>query len=331
MKSVFPRTFVAAIRGAAITALWAAPLFTAAQPVPYPVKPVRVVVPFAPGGPADMLARTLASKLSASTNQPFIVDNKPGGGTVIAWDYVAKSTADGYTLLVGGAGSRSIVPSVATLPFDPAKDLLAITRLANSPNILVASPQSELRTLSDLVTQAKAAPGTINVAIPAPATLNHFASRMLQRDAGIQLTEVPYRGGAPAVIALLGGEVQTMIADLGAVMPQLQGGKFQALAVATRSRVPGLPSVPTMAEAGLPNLVAVNVWGLFAPAGTPKEIVAKLAALSAHVLNSPETREQFARQGMLVETSTPEAFESFLLEHTVLWAPIAKASGLRLN
>lgn len=316
------------LAAAALACLLAGASFAQAT---YPSKPVRLVVPFAAGGPADALARTLAVKLSAATGQQFIVDNKPGGGTIIAWDFVAKAPADGYTLLLGGAGSRSILPSVAALPFDPAKDIVAITRLANSPNVLVAGPQSGLNTMRDLVAQAKASPGKINVAIPAPATLNHFASRLLQRDAGIQLTEVPYRGGAPAVTALLGGEVQIVIADLGAVMPQLQAGKMQALAVATAARVPELPNVPTMVEAGLPKLVAVNVWGLFAPAGTPREIVTKLAGLSAQGLNAPETREQFAKQGMLIETSTPEAFEALLREHTLLWAPIAKTSGLRLN
>jgi tripartite-type tricarboxylate transporter receptor subunit TctC len=301
-----------------------------AQPA-YPTKPVRLVVPFAAGGPVDVLARALGAKLSTQLGQQFIVDNKAGGGSVIAWDHVAKSPADGYTLLVAGIGSRTILPYVAKIPFDPAKDLLAVTRLADAPNVLVANPAAGYKSLADVVTKAKASPGKVNIAIPAPATVTHFASTILQQEAGIQLTEVPYKGGAPAVNAVMAGEVELMSADIGAVLPQIQAGRLVALATASPKRLPQLPQLPTTAESGYPQLLAVNVYGLFAPAGTPKDIVSKLSAAVAQALRSPEAREQLGKLGMVPETSSPEAFESYLQQETARWAPVAKASGVRLN
>lgn len=309
----------------------AAAILAQAQPATYPNRPVRLVVPFAAGGPIDVLARTLGLKLSAATGQQFIVDNKAGGGSVIAWDHVAKSAPDGYTLLVAGIGSRTILPYVANLPFDPAKDLIGVTRLADAANIFVANPKTGVKTLSDVVAKAKAEPGKLTIAIPAPATVTHFAATILQRDAGITLTEVPYKGGAPAMNAVTAGEVDLMSADIGAVIAQIQAGRLVAVAAGSPQRLPMLPQVPTATEAGYPNLVAVNVYGLFAPAGTPKEIVAKLNAGVAEALRAPETREQLAKLGMLAQTSSVDAFENYLREQTAKWSPLAKASGYRLN
>ncbi|HSV34752.1 MAG TPA: tripartite tricarboxylate transporter substrate binding protein [Ramlibacter sp.] len=309
----------------------AAALTAQAQPATYPSKPVRLVVPFAAGGPIDVLARTLGLKLAAATGQQFIVDNKAGGGSVIAWDHVAKANPDGYTLLVAGIGSRTILPYVANLPFDPAKDLVGVTRLADAASIFVAHPKSGVKNLSELVARAKADPGKLTIAIPAPATVTHFAATLLQRDAGIKLTEVPYKGGAPAMNAVMAGEVDLMTADIGAVIAQVQAGRLVAVAAGSPQRLPMLPQVPTATEAGYPHLVAVNVYGLFAPAGTPKEIVARLNTVVAEALRQPETREQLAKLGMLAETSSVEAFETYLREQTAKWAPLAKASGYRLN
>ena len=302
-----------------------------AQAPAFPTKPVRLVVPFAAGGPIDVLARTIGVKLSAATGQQFIVDNKAGGNSIIAWDHVAKAAPDGYTLLVAGIGSRTILPYVATVPFDPAKDLVGVTRLADAANIFVAHPAAGVKTLPELVAKAKAAPGKVNIAIPAPATVTHFAATILQRDAGVKMTEVPYKGGAPAMNAVMAGEVDVMTADIGAVIAQIQAGRLIALAAGSPQRLPMLPQVPTAVEAGYPNLVAVNVYGLFAPAGTPKDIVARLNALAAEALRAPETREQLAKLGMVAEPSGVDAFEAYMREQTAKWSPIAKASGLRLN
>lgn len=309
----------------------AAVLTAMAQPAAYPNKPVRLVVPFAAGGPIDVLARTLGQKLAAATGQQFIVDNKAGGGSVIAWDHVAKSAPDGYTLLVAGIGSRTILPYVANLPFDPAKDLVGVTRLADAATVFVAHPKTGLKNLGDVVSRSRAEPGKLSIAIPAPATVTHFAATLLQRDAAIKLTEVPYKGGAPAMNAVTAGEVDLMTADIGAVIAQVQAGRLVAVATGSPQRLPMLPQVPTAAESGFPNLVAVNVYGLFAPAGTPRDVVAKLNAAVVDALKAPETREQLAKLGMLAETSSVDAFEGYLREQTAKWSPLAKASGYRLN
>lgn len=303
-----------------------------AQVATYPSKPVRLVVPFAAGGPIDLLARAVGAKLSVSTGQQFIVDNKPGAGSIIAWDHVAKSAPDGYTLLVAGIGTRTILPSIASqVPFDPAKDLVAITRMSDAANVFVSHPASGIKTLADLVAKAKAAPEKITIANPAPGTLTHFAATVLQRDAGIKLSEIPYKGGAPAALAVVAGEVDLMTADIGAVLSQIQAGRIIPVAVGAPARLPFLPDVPTAVEAGYPNLVAVNVYGLFGPATMPKDLVAKINGLAAEALRSPDVLAQLAKIGMVPQTSSADAFEAFLREQTAKWSPLAKASGVRFN
>lgn len=319
-------------RWASVFTLAATALGASAQPAPYPSKPVRLVVPFAAGGPIDVLARALAVRLAATTGQQFIVDNKPGAGSIIAWDHVAKSPADGYTLLVAGIGTRTILPSIASqVPFDPAKDLVAISRLSDAANIFVAHPGSGFKSLADVVTKAKVQPDKVSIANPAPGTVTHFAASLLQRDAGIKLSEIPYKGGAPAALAVAAGEVDLMTADIGAVLPQIQGGRIVPLAVGAPQRLAMLPQVPTAIEAGYPNLVAVNVYGLFGPANLPKDVVTRINALATEAMRAPDVIAQVAKIGMVPETSTPEAFEAYLREQTAKWAPVAKASGVRFN
>ncbi|WP_288251462.1 tripartite tricarboxylate transporter substrate binding protein [uncultured Hydrogenophaga sp.] len=311
----------------------AAPLFAAsatAQPA-YPDKTIRIVVPFNAGGPVDQLARVVAAKLPLLLGQPAIVENRGGAATIIGWDAVAKAPADGYTLLMAGVGGRTILPSVANLPYDPAKDLTPVTRVANSPNVFVVNASRPLKTLKEFVAFAKPQPGRLNAGLAAPGTLTHFAGTLLQRDAGIALTEVPYRGGAPAVTALLSGEIDFMVADAGAVMPYIQAGKLTVLAVADSRRLPFLPLVPTAPEAGFPNLVAVNVYGLYAPAGTPKPVIDRVAHTVDAILKQADVQEVIAKLGMVAQSSTPEAFETLHREQTLLWAPLAKASGVRVN
>jgi len=314
-----------------LPALFLAAASAAVAQTSYPTKPVRLVVPFAAGGPVDVLARALGAHLAKATGQQFLIENKPGGGSIIAWDSVAKASPDGYTLLVAGVGSRTILPAVANLPFDPAKDLAPVTRLADAANVFVASPVAGIRTLQELIGKAKANPGKISIGIPAPATVTHFSATLLQRDANVTFNEVPYKGGAPAAQAAMGGEIDVLVADIGAVLGQIQSGKLLALATTTPQRLPVLQNVPTASEAGLTNIVAVNAYGLFAPAGTPREVIAKLNAAAAVAMRSTEVREQIGRLGMFPETSTPESFEAYLREQTTKWTPLAKASGVRLN
>ena len=320
------------LRLAGAVLLAATTLGAAAQPAAYPTKPVRLVVPFAAGGPIDTLARALGARLAATTGQQFVVDNKPGAGSIIAWDHVAKSPADGYTLLVAGIGTRTILPSIASqVPFDPAKDLVAVSRLSDAANIFVANPGSGFKTLADVVAKAKAQPDKVTIANPAPGTVTHFAASILQRDAGIKLSEIPYKGGAPAAMAVVAGEVDLMTADIGAVLAQIQGGRIVPVAVGAPSRLALLPNVPTAIEAGYPNLVAVNVYGLFGPAALPKDVVMRINALAAEAMRAPDVVAQLVKIGMVPETSSPEAFETYLREQTAKWAPVAKASGVRFN
>jgi len=302
-----------------------------ARAADWPNRNIRIVVPFAAGGPVDQLARVMALKLQPLLGQPVVVENRGGAATIIGWEAVAKSPADGYILLMAGISGRSILPSVATINYDPAKDLVAVTRVANSPNIFVVPAGKGPQNLKDWVAYAKTRPGRLNMGLAAPGTLTQFAGTLLQRNAGISLTEIPYKGGAPTVNALLAGEVDCMIADLGAVLPQIQSGKLTALATAYRRRSPFLPQVPTLGELGLPDIDGVNVFGLYAPARTPAEVVDRIAKASAEILKQQEVRDIFAKQGMTAESSTPDEFEALNRSHTERWAPIARASGVRIN
>lgn len=297
----------------------------------YPSRLIRIIVPFNAGGPVDAIARLLATQLSREWGQQVIVENKGGAATIIGWDHVAKSPADGYTVLLAGAGGRTTLPSVATLPFDPAKDMVAVAAVARSPNVFVVNPSAGKQTLQEFVTHAKNKPGGLNHGLPAPGTVTQFVSTILARDAGLKWQDVPYRGGAPGVVALMSGEIDMLTADLGAVLTQAQAGKLKVLAVADTQRSTLMPEVPTAAEAGYPNVVAVNVYGIFVPAGTPKPIVQKMADGLAKVLSLPDVKDQFSKLGLEPDSRGPDAFETFLRTQTSVWAPIAKASGVRIN
>ncbi|WP_137920990.1 tripartite tricarboxylate transporter substrate binding protein [Hydrogenophaga sp. 2FB] len=312
-----------ALTVAALPAAWAQ--------TPWPAKPVRIVVPFNAGGPVDQLARVMALKLAPILGQPVVVENKGGAATIIGWDTVAKSAPDGYTLLMAGVGGRAILPSLANLPYDPAKDFASVTRVANSPNVFVVQSGRGPQNLKDWLVQAKASPGKLNVGLAAPGTLTHFAGVVLQKETGITLTEVPYKGGAPAVNALLSGEIDVLTADIGAVLPFVQSGRLTALAVADRSRSPFLPQVPTLTELGVADIDGVNVFGLYAPARTPRDVLTRIARASADVLQQQEVKDIFAKLGMTAEASTPEQFEAINRAQTERWAPIARASGVRIN
>ncbi|MCJ0761616.1 Bug family tripartite tricarboxylate transporter substrate binding protein [Variovorax terrae] len=302
-----------------------------AQADSYPTRPVRIVVPFSPGGPVDAIARAIAAKLTEQWGRQVIVENKGGAATIIGWDTVAKAPADGYTVLLAGAGGRTTLPSVATLPFDPAKDLVAVAAVARSPNVFVVNSALGKSTLPEFVSYAKAKPGGLNHGLSAPGTITQFVATLLARDAGLKWEDIPYRGGAPAVTALMAGEIDMLTADLGAVLAMEESGKLKILAVADTQRSPLLSQVPTATEAGFPNVVAVNVYGVFAPSGTPKPILRKFSDALAQIVAQPGLKEQFAKLGLQIDNRGSDAFEAFLRTQTSQWAPIAKASGVRIN
>lgn len=291
-----------------------------------PNGPVRIVVPVVAGGPMDRLARGLAEHLAQASGQPHVVENRSGGMTIPAWDTVAKAPADGCTLLVASTSGRTVLPlQVQRLPFDPARDLLPVTPLADVPQLFVAHPAAGIRSLADLVEKARRDPGGVTIAIPTPGAMTHLAAVALQREAGIRLNEVPYRGGAPAALAVRSGEVAMMSADVGAVLPLVRSGDLVALATASARRLPELPEVPTVAEAGFGELEASNVYALFAPAGLPRRLLERLHEHVARAMGTPQMTEPLRRIGMVPRVVSPEAFETELREQERRVAPLARA------
>jgi tripartite-type tricarboxylate transporter receptor subunit TctC len=304
-------------------------LATAAGAQPYPNKLVRIVVPFPPGGSTDLLARKLAEKLQTSMGQSFIVENKPGAGGAVGSEFVAKAPPDGYTLLLGVTGSHGISVSLnPKLPYHPLRDFVPISMVVSAPLVVVVGPGFPANTLAEYVAFAKSKPDQVTHSSPGNGTSMHLTGEMFNLAAGTKLVHVPYKGSAGAVNDLIGGQVQSMFGDFLVVLPQVRGGKIKALAVTSSRRHPLLPDVPTVAESGYPGFEALSWQGLFAPAGTPPEVVAKLNAETVKALASEDFRETFARQGFLVAGSTPQEFRAFIEAEIPKWARIIKAGGV---
>lgn len=308
--------------------MWALAMPATAQPPKScPAGAVRIVVPVAPGGPMDRLARSLAERLTLTRGWPHVVENRSGGMTIPAWDAVAKSAPDGCTLLIASTSGRTVLPFQAKLPYDPARDLMPVTPLADVPQLFVAHPSARMKSLSDLVERARQDPSGVTIAIPSPGTLTHLAAVALQREAGIRLVEVPYRGGAPAAMAVRAGEVAAMSADVGAVLPLIQAGELVPLATASARRLPQLPQVPTVAEAGFGDLEAVNVYALFAPAGLAPAALRALHLEMEAALRQPEIRQPLLAIGMVPRTATPAAFAAELADQLRRLEPLARQAA----
>lgn len=306
-------------------ALLTSPLTAAAQtPKSCPGGAVRIIVPVATGGPMDRLARTLAERLSTGLGLPHVVENRTGGMTIPAWDAVAKAAPDGCTLLIASTSGRTVLPFQTKLPFDPARDLLPVTPLADVPQLFVAHPLAGMKSLSDLVQRARQDPKGVTIAIPTPGALTHLAAVALQQATGIRLVEVPYRGGAPAALAVRAGEVAVMSADVGAVLPLVQAGELMPLATASAKRLPQLPQVPTVAEAGFGDLEAVNVYALFAPAGLPTATLRALHAEVTSAMRRQDLQGPLLTIGMVPRTATPAAFAAELSEQVRRLEPLAR-------
>lgn len=293
-----------------------------------PAGPVRLIVPVVAGGPMDRLARGLAAELAAVSGQVHVVENRAGGMTIPAWDAAAKAAPDGCTLLIASTSGRVALPwQVAKLPFDAARDLQPVTPLADVPQLFVAHPSVGVRSLPELVAKARSDPGGVSIALPTPGAMTHLAAVALQREAGIRLNEIPYRGGAPAALAVRSGEVAMMSADIGAVLSLVRSGELVALATASRRRLPQLPEVPTVAEAGLGEMEAANVYALFVPAGLPPAVLQQLHARTEAAMRTPVMREPLLLMGMVPRTSSPAAFEAELLDAERRIAPIAREAS----
>ncbi len=313
--------------GAAALALAiVAPAF--AQAGSYPDKPIKIIVPYPPGGFNDTLARTLGAKLQAAWGQSVVVDNKPGGATVIGLDAAAKSPPDGYTLVILPF-SFAVNPAIfAKLPYDSQKAFAPITLAATQANLLVVPASSPLNSMKDLLAQAKAKPAGMSYASTGIGSSNHLSMEKFKQMAGVDITHVPYKGSAPAVTDLIGGQVEVMFDNVSNVLPHVKAGKLKALAVTTLTRSPLAPEVPTVAEAGVSGY-EVGVWfGVAAPSGTPRPIIDKLNAELVKILRMPDVKEKFAAQGVDSIGSTVEQFQAHLQAQRTMWAKVVNDAGV---
>jgi tripartite-type tricarboxylate transporter receptor subunit TctC len=296
----------------------------------YPARPIRFVVAFPPGGGTDIIARSIAQKLAERLAQQVVVDNRPGAGGNIGTDIVAKSAPDGYTMLMGSAGPLAINASLfGKMPFDPIRDLAPVTLAASTPNALVVHPSLKAATVNELIALAKARPGEINFASSGHGTPAHLAGELFNSMAGVKLVHVPYKGAAPALADLLGGQVQLMFSTMPPALPHVKDGKLRALAVTSLKRSRATPELPTVDEVALPGFEA-NTWhGVVLPAGTPAAIVARLNREIVAILHLPEVVERLSGQGAEALGSTPEEFAAYIRSESVKWAKVVRDSGAK--
>ena len=299
----------------------------------YPNRLLRDIVPFPPGGAVDIVSRIVTAKLSEVLGQSIVVENRAGGaGGTVGAAIAAKATPDGYTLFTCQIASHAISPALyKTLPYDHIKDFVPISLLGTTPNVLTVHPSVPVKSVSELIAWAKASPGKINYASPGIGTSPHLTMELFKSSTGINLVNVPYKGGAPALADLLGGHVGVMFANLPEHLPSIKAGKLRGLAVSSAQRTPHLPDVPTVAESGVPGF-EVTVWyGMCAPAGVPKPIVAKLNAAVVETLNFPEVKERLMQNSITAESSTPEQFAAHIKSETAKWARVVKEAGVTVE
>jgi tripartite-type tricarboxylate transporter receptor subunit TctC len=292
-------------------------------------KPLHIVVPYAAGGAVDVVARAVGQRLSELTGGPVIVDNRPGGNANIGADAVAKSAPDGATLLMGANGLATNVTLFKSLPFDARSDFAPVARVGYAPLVLVVAPESPAKSLKDLLAFAKAKPGALNYGSAGNGSSQHLATELLRIQTGISVVHVPYKGGAPAVTDLMGGRLSFFITNPIEVVANIKAGRLRALAVASPKRIPMLPEVPTFAEGGVAGYEAFVWWGLFAPAKTPKEAVARLGAEALKALEDPGVREKLAALGAVVDPLGPDAFDAFFRNEIDKWGKVVRTSGIQ--
>jgi tripartite-type tricarboxylate transporter receptor subunit TctC len=298
----------------------------------YPNKPIRIVVPFAPGGSTDLLARRVGDKLAAAWGQPVVVDNRPGAGGTIGADFVAKSAPDGYTLLAGVTGSNAIAQALyPKLPYDVLKDFSPVSMIASAPLVLAVNLDVEAKTAAEFLALAKSKPGALSYGSAGNGTSMHLTGEMYKQAAEVSMVHVPYRGSAGMLTDLMSGQIQVTFGDVLVLLPQIQAGKIRALAVTSKARLPILPDVPTLNEAGLAGFEALSWQGIFAPAGTPPELVEKLSAEVNRAMQSPDIKDYFAARGFIVDGTTPEAFKTFIASEVKKWTPIVKSAGVQAD
>jgi len=321
-------------RFTAFAAAFAAALLAAlpAQAQTYPGKPIRIIVPFAPGGTSDILARAIGPHLTTAWNQPVIVENRTGANGNVGADYVVKSPADGYTMLLSDVGALAINPSVyANMPYDPVKDFAPVVMVSYSPHVLAVHPSVPVANVKELVAYAKANPGKLNFANSGTGGAPHLAGVDFAARTGINWAYIPYKGGSAAVVDVIAGNSNVLFNGMLATYPAVKGGRLKGIAVSSAERVPSAPELPTLIESGLPGFVTGSYQGLLAPAGTPSDVVAKINAEVTRALNTADMKAMLAKQGTEVRAGTPEALGAFIAGEKDRWAKVVKAAGIKAD
>lgn len=298
----------------------------------YPVKPIRMVVPFAPAGVADMLGRTVGQKLGDAWGQQVVVENRGGAGGTIGLEYAARAAPDGYTLAVGNLGTLAInVTLFPRLPYDPVKSFAPITLVAGTPLLLVAHPSLPAKSVKQLIALARANPGQINCASAGTGGPTHLACEIFKTMTNIDIVHVPYKGNVPALTALASGETHIMFTNLLTPAPFIKTGRLRGIAVTSSKRQPAMPDIPTVAEAGVPGFEVSGWYGVLAPAGTPREIITRLNAEIVKIMRLPDVQQIFVRQGIEIFTSTPERFGAHIRSEIAKWSKVVKSAGATVD
>jgi tripartite-type tricarboxylate transporter receptor subunit TctC len=302
---------------------------TLAMAQDFPNKPIKLIVPFPPGGPNDIIARVVGQRMSEIVKQPIVIENRSGQGGVTGTDAVAKSPPDGYTIAITSAGALAISPSMEKVAYETLKDLQPIILVATVPEMLVVATSVPANNMKELVALASAQPGKLNFASSGPGSLPHLAGELFKLTAKIDIVHVPYRGAAPAVNDLLAQQVQMVFLDLPVLLPQIKAGKLKPIAVGAPQRVPSAPDVPTTAEVGMPNLITENWYGMVAPAKTPPNVVTALNKAAVEAMKDPGVVEKLESQGAILGGDSPEHFAAFIDSETKKWAKVIKDAGVQ--
>jgi tripartite-type tricarboxylate transporter receptor subunit TctC len=296
----------------------------------YPTRPIRIISPYAPGGGNTIMARMVAHKLTEAWGQQVIVDNRPGGNTIIGTELTARATPDGYTFMLAGSG-HVLTPLLLKTPYDPIKDFAPVGTVGKQENIMVASPSAPFNDLQQLIAVAKTKPGQLNYATYGTGTSSHLATELFCQMTGIRMQHIPYKGAGPAITELLGGQVQVFLSTPAPVIPQIQSGKLKGIAISGEHRAAAVPNLPTFTEAGLPGFEAKGWYGVVAPAATPMPIVEKVSAEMAKFLAAPDIKKMLNAQGVDPFISTPEQFAALMKSDTAKWLKVLKTTNIKLE